>query len=109
MLTTGGSADLDTEPRDARSSGPFRSFTAGVVVAVAAVALVCAVALPRSAEIQALGDAVLTGGVAVAVAGAAASAFRRVRWVGLGLLAGAALGLALAWALMVLYVGLLMR
>lgn len=71
--------------------------------------LVCVSALPRFAELAALGNVVLTGAAVLVAVGALLCCRRRLRAGGLGVILGAVLGLLVEWSALVFYVGLFQR
>lgn len=81
-------------------------FSSGVASAVLLVLLACGYLVPRSVELASLGDAVLRVTVAVVIVGGVLCVPRRTRWRGAGLVVGAAIGLAVAWSALIVYVGL---
>jgi hypothetical protein len=91
------------------SSRSWRNFAVGVLTSTTVLLLACGVLVPRFAELEALGAAVVEIALATAFTGLALCIVRRSRAVGAGVVAGAVLGLALAWSALIAYVGLFMR
>lgn len=81
-------------------------FGSGLLASSLLVVLACAILVPRYAELNPLGDAVGGTALALVIIGAGLCVPRRSRVVGAGVVAGAGLGLVLAWCALVVYVGL---
>lgn len=86
----------------------WRNFGSGLLAATLLVLLACGILLPRYAELQPLGDAVVRVALALVIVGAGLCVPKRTRAVGGGVVVGAGLGLVLAWCALVVYIGLFM-
>ena len=99
----------ESSPLVQRRDRSLRNFAAGAVGAAIVLLLACGVLARQSAELSALGKAVLGVALAVGAIGVVLCTARATRAVGGGVVAGALLGMALAWSALIAYVGLLMR
>lgn len=90
-----------------RTGGRFwPNFGSGLLASTLLVLLACAVLVPRIAELQPLGDAVVKVALGMAMVGFGLCVPKRTRPVGAGLVVGAGLGVVLAWCALVAYVAL---
>ncbi|MEV7429425.1 hypothetical protein AB0N29_07360 [Nocardioides sp. NPDC092400] len=101
----------DPEMVSARGTSvvPPARFGAGLVASALLVLVACGVLVPRHAELQPLGEAVVEIGSLLAVFGLGMCLGRRTRSAGLGVVVGAALGVTIAWCALVVHVALFMR
>lgn len=75
----------------------------GVLVGIAAVAVACFVLVPRHGDLSPLVEAVVAVSGSVALGGLALCVPSRTRALGVGVAAGAVLGLFLAWSALIVF------
>ncbi len=97
---------VSTMDERATAARSWPRFGSGLLTAVLAVAVAAGVLVPRHADLQAGGGALVRVVLALVVVGLGLAVPRRTRPLGAGLVAGAASGLVLAWCALVLYLAL---